>query len=86
MTVFQSEAKQICIKLDSKTQIYRIQWEIQFLLNTLKLEVQVIDALIAQLSMCPFLHLQGEPLVNVAWMVGVFSVCSCVQEKKGRQE
>lgn len=59
-----------------------IQWEIQFLLNTLRLEVQVIDALIAQLLMCPFLHLQGEPQVNVAWTVSVHFVCLCIRGKR----
>lgn len=79
------QSKKCALSLTAKHKYTEIQWEIQFLLNTLKLEVQVIDALIAQLSMCPFLHLQGEPLVNVPWTVSMLSVCSCAQRERERE-
>lgn len=52
-------------------------------MNTLKLEVQVIDALIAQLSMCPFLHSQGRAFSQC----GVNSECAlCVHVRRGRKK
>lgn len=64
-----------------------IQWKIQFLLNTLNLKVQVIDALIAQLSMCPFLPLQvggsSQCGVNGEW---AFCVSMWDRGEIGKQE
>lgn len=49
-----------------------IWWEIQFLWNMLKLEVGLIDALIAPLSTCPP-FLQSTP-VDVVWAVQLDNV------------
>lgn len=49
----------------------------------------VIDALIAQKSMSPFLHLWGEPVVNVAWTVIALSpvhVCSIKRQEEAKTQ